>query len=133
MPDARIDALSTVPLFSHLSARHLRKVLARTVENDFEEGAVIVREGGHGETLFVILEGTAKVVRKGRTIALRTEGEFFGEISVIDGPRRTATVIAETPMRCLVLYRRELKQLVMSEPQAAWAILEAVAASVREG
>lgn len=132
MADPRIDALATVPLFANLSGRHLKKVLSRAVENDFDAGTVVVREGGSGDTLFVVLEGSLKVVRNGRTVARRSAGEFFGEISVITGGRRTATVIAETPLRCLVLYRRELKELVMSEPTTAWAMLETVASSVRE-
>ena len=132
MADARVEALSKVPLFSKLSARQLRRILKGASEDRYDEGTVILREGGHGETLFVIVEGSARVVRNGRTIARRSEGDFFGEISVIDGRPRTATVIAETPMRCIVLYRRELKEIVMGEPATAWAMLESIAARVRD-
>lgn len=92
---------------------------------------MIVWEGGHTETLFVVLEGTAKVVRGGRTISHRGPGEFFGEISMIDGRPRAASVIAETPMRCLVLSQHALRQLLMSEPQIAWPMLESLATRLR--
>ena len=68
------------------------------------------------------------MVHQGRTIAIRSGEDFFGEISVIDGRPRTATVIAETPMRLLVLNRRQLKQIVMDDPMMAWAMLLSMAA-----
>ena len=92
--------LSQIPLFSNLSERRLRKLAGTAIEDSYESGDVIVREDGRTQTMFVILEGSAKVVRKGRTIAHRHEGDYFGEISMIDG-RRVASVVAETPMRCL--------------------------------
>jgi CRP-like cAMP-binding protein len=77
MPSA-FETLSNVPLFVNLSARQQRRVARNTTESGYEAGDVIVREGGHTETLFVILEGAAKVIRKGRTIARLGPGEFFG-------------------------------------------------------
>jgi len=130
--EARADVLASIPLFAGLPARQLRRILKSAIEDDYDAGTAIVREGGPGETLFVILEGAARVVRGGRTIARRTEGDFFGEISVIDGRPRTATVIAETRMRCLVLYQRELKGIVMGEPRAAWSMLQSLAARIRD-
>jgi CRP/FNR family cyclic AMP-dependent transcriptional regulator len=62
----------------------------------------------------------------------RGEGEFFGEISVIDGRPRTAAVIAETPLRCLVIFRDQLREALMDEPAAAWAMLESLASRLRE-
>src|SRR5262249_24514697 len=132
MAESGVDILSRVPLFSHLSARQLRKILRGASEDRYDAGTVIVREGSRGETLFVIVEGTAKVVRSERTIAHRSEGEFFGEISVIGGRPRTAAVIAETPIRCLVIFRDQLREALMDEPAAAWAMLEALASRVRE-
>jgi CRP/FNR family transcriptional regulator, cyclic AMP receptor protein len=126
------EALSKVPLFAHLSARQLKKLSKRVIEDHYEEGTVIVRQGGLTDTMFVILEGTARIDRDGRTIARRSVGEFFGEIAVIDGRPRSGTVIAETPLRCLVFFRRELKEMVMSEPRAAWSMLESLASRVRE-
>lgn len=132
MADRRLEALASIPLFARLSNRQLRGILREATEDRYDEGTMVIREGGTGKTLFLILEGTARVVRDGRTIALQHAGDFFGEISVIDGRPRTATVIAETPLRCLVLYQRELKQVVMAEPETAWALLAALASRVRD-
>jgi|SRR6266536_2622841 len=132
MSDARVEALSKVPLFANLSARQLRRVLKGTTEDQYEEGTLIVRQGGRTPTMFVILEGTARIVRDGKTIARRSAGDFFGELSVIDGRPRAGTVIAETPIRCVILYREKLREVVMGEPRAAWAMLEALVSRVRE-
>jgi len=127
------ESLSSIPLFANLSARHLRRILKSSTENRYEVGDVIVREGGRTQTLFVILEGTAKVVRNERTVARRSAGEFFGEVSMIDLRPRAATVIAETPMRCQVLYHDDLRKLVVSDPQLAWNLLQTLAGGLRDG
>ena len=131
MANSASDALSTIPLFSNLSMRQLRKVGKGVLEHQYEPGTTIVREGGRTATLFVVLEGSAKVVRGGRTISHRKPGEFFGEISMIDGRARAASVIAETPMRCLVLHQESLRQLILTEPSVAWAMLESLATRLR--
>ena len=132
MPSA-VESLSSIPLFANLSARQLRKLAKSTTEDRYEAGDIIVREGGHTETLFVVLEGTAKVIRDGRTVARRVPGEFFGEISMIDERPRTATVVADTPVRCLVLYHDGLRKLVTSDPQMAWSLLLTLAGRLRDG
>ena len=131
MADEREEALRKVPLFADLPTRQLKKIAARTGIDEYGEGTVIVREGGHGETLFVILEGTVRVVRGGRPIAKLLPGEFFGELSVIDGRPRTADVVAESDVRCLVLYRDDLKRVLTVEPAALWTMLETVTARYR--
>ncbi len=131
MPTSALEALSAIPLFSGLSTRQLRKLLKSTGEDRYEPGTLVVREGGRTETLFVILEGTAKVERNGRTISHRGPGEFFGEISMIDGRPRAASVVAETTIRCLIVSQDALRELLKSEPQAAWAMLESLATRLR--
>jgi CRP/FNR family cyclic AMP-dependent transcriptional regulator len=127
-----VESLSSVPLFANLSDRQLRKVIKTTNEDRYQAGDVIVREGGSTKTLFVILEGTAKVIRGGRTIARRSPGEFFGELSMIDGRPRVASVVADTPMRCLVLYHDDLRKLVINDPRMAWDLLRTLAGRLRE-
>lgn len=131
MPASASEALSAIPLFSRLPVRQLRKLLRSVAEHRYEPGTTIVREGGRTATLFIVLEGEAKVVRNGRTISRRRPGEFFGEISMIDGRPRAASVIAETPTRCLVLEQGSLKKLVKTEPSVAWALLESLATRLR--
>jgi CRP/FNR family transcriptional regulator, cyclic AMP receptor protein len=110
----------------------MRKLIHGASEDSYAAGSPIVREGGRTETLFVVLEGTAKIIRNGRTIAWRNPGEFFGEISMIDGRRRAASVVAETPMRCLVLYHDVLRGLVMDDPRMGWSLLLTLAGRVRD-
>ena len=131
MPSLASDALSTIPLFSHLSSRQLRKLQRSVAEHRYEPDITIVREGGRTATLFVVLEGSAKVVRGGQTISRRGPGEYFGEISLIDGRPRAASVISETSMRCLVLEQDSLRGLLMTEPQVAWALLQSLATRLR--
>jgi len=131
MPTAA-ETLSTVPLFANLSARQLRKLAKSTHQDRYEAGDVIVNEGGTTQTMFVIVEGSAKVVRNGRTISRRDPGDFFGEISMIDGRPRSASVVAETQMSCLVLYHDELRKLLLSDAQLAWDLLRTLAARIRE-
>ena len=131
MPSA-VESLSSVPLFANLSARQLRKLAQSATEDRYEAGDVIVREGGHTETLFVVLEGTANVVKEGRTVARRVPSELFGEISMIDGRPRTASVVADTPVRCLVLYHDGLRKLVSEDPQMAWTLLQTLAGRLRD-
>jgi CRP-like cAMP-binding protein len=126
-----MEALRKVPLFVNLSARQLKKIAVRTGIDEYPKESVIVREGAHGETLFVILEGSVRVIRGGRIIAKLFTGEFFGELSVIDGRPRTADVLAESDVRCLVLYRDDLKKALASEPSAMWTMLETVTARYR--
>jgi CRP/FNR family transcriptional regulator, cyclic AMP receptor protein len=125
------EALSQIPLFSRLSARQLRKLQRSAVEHTYEPDTTIVREGGQTATLFVLLEGSAKVVRKGRTISRREPGEYFGEISLIDGRPRAASVISETPVRCLILERDSLQELLRREPEVSWALLQSLATRLR--
>ena len=132
MSDERLEALSKIPIFSKLSARQLRKILTATSEDRYDEGPVILREGANGQTLFVVMEGTARVEHHGTTVGRRSAGSFFGEISMIDRRPRAATVIAETPMRCVVLYHEDLRKIVASESGVAWAMLEALADEIRE-
>jgi CRP/FNR family cyclic AMP-dependent transcriptional regulator len=125
-------ALSGVPLFTGFSKRHLQHLADAADEVLFPAGAAIVEEGNLGETLFVLLEGQAKVVRGGKVRTRLVPGDFFGEVSVLDGGPRTASVVAETPVAALRLFRRTVLELMESEPQFALGLLEGVARRIRE-
>jgi CRP-like cAMP-binding protein len=131
MKEARLQTLARVPILAGLSRRQLRRVLGRTSEHDYREGATIVRQGARGETVFVLIDGTARVVRGSRTVARLSPGDFFGEIAVLDRRPRTANVVATSPVKVLVLHRDDLKAILAEEPQAAWALLEALAGRLR--
>jgi CRP-like cAMP-binding protein len=124
-------ALAGVPLFTGFSKRHLSRLASDADEVAFETGEHIVEEGLLGETLFVVLEGTGKVSRAGRKVGEVVPGDFFGELSAIDGGPRTATITAETPMRALRLFRRTLVRLLRDEPQLALHLMEGMARRFR--
>lgn len=126
------EALARVPLFASLSARHLRRVAELCEEQRFMAGAQIVRAGDVGDTFYVILEGEARVVGpKGRVLNRLYPGDFFGEISLLDGGPRTASVIAETPMVMLALPRAAFRSLLEAEPILAGRVLRHVAGLLR--
>ena len=96
------------------------------------EGASVVKEGDEGDSFYVILQGEAKVVGPGGTaVNLLRPGDFFGEISLLDGGARTATVITETPMTMLELKRTEFLRMVEDEPDVAVKLLSHTASLLR--
>jgi CRP-like cAMP-binding protein len=131
MADRRTSALSKVPLFEGLSQRQLKRLTQGTIDYEFPLGKKLVEQGQRGETLFVLLEGTARVVRGGRTVARIGPGEFFGEVAVLDQRPRSATVVADTPVRCLVLHRDDVKKMISDEPATALAMLANLASRLR--
>ncbi|HEY7667278.1 MAG TPA: cyclic nucleotide-binding domain-containing protein [Actinomycetota bacterium] len=124
--------LGAVPLFSGLPRRALERLAGETDELVFRPGQRVVEEGLLGETLFVVLSGEGKVLRKGRALAFVRPGDFFGELSALDGGPRTATVVAETPLEVLRLFRRTLFALVHDEPQLALKLMDGIVRRVRE-
>jgi CRP-like cAMP-binding protein len=129
--EERRRALAAVPLFAELSGRQLQRLARAAVAYRYEPGEVMVKEGAPGETLFVLLEGSAKVTKGGRAIRRLASGDFFGEVAVMDGRPRSASVVAESPIRCVVLHREELKRAMDEEPLVAWRILQVIAARIR--
>jgi CRP/FNR family transcriptional regulator, cyclic AMP receptor protein len=126
------DLLAQVPLFEGLSRRHLKQIAEHADEISFREREVIVEADRPGGSFFVIVEGEVRVVRGDRTIARAGPGEFFGEISLLDGGPRTASVIAETPVVAIRLFKGAFDKVVRGEPRVAGKILAVVARRLRE-
>lgn len=124
--------LARAPVFSALPREILDAITAEGDERTFEPGALVVREGDPGDELFVILEGEARVERKGTALATFRAGEFFGEIAVFDGRARSADVVAATPLRALAISRDLVRVALEREPRAAWAMLEVLAGRLRD-
>lgn len=125
-------ALARAPLFSLLPKRHLRSIAKVTGVWTYTSGSAIVKEGFSGSSFHVILEGRATVRRGPRTIARLSEGDFFGEISLLDPGPRTASVIAETNVKCLELVAKDFLALLSRENVIAGAILRVLARRLRE-
>jgi len=125
-------ALSGVPMFADLSKRHLQRLAKETDELSFRPGEAVVREGDPGETLFVVLEGEAKVTRAGKKVGAVVPGDFFGELSAIDAQPRSASVVAVTSLRVLRLFRRHLLALLDDEPQVTMKLLAGIVRRLRQ-
>jgi CRP-like cAMP-binding protein len=126
------DVLARVPLFSGVPSRFLKRLADRMERQRFMEGAQVVRQGDAGDTFYVIVEGEAKVKdRGGRTLARLIPGDFFGEISLMDGGPRTASVFAETKLTALALSRRDFRAMLESEPHVTVGLLSHAAALLR--
>jgi CRP/FNR family transcriptional regulator, cyclic AMP receptor protein len=128
----RVDQLSKVPLFANCSKRELARLLARVRTESVEAGHTLFVEGAPSTNLYVILAGRAIVRKKGRRIATLGPGDVVGELSVILGGPRTATVEAETPIEWLVLNRASLRQAIDEVPGLGWNVLQSVAARLDE-
>ena len=126
-----IEVLASVPLFEGLSAKHLRRIRDLAEPADYMAGASLVKQGTPGDAFFVILEGLAKVIIGKRTINRLMPGDYFGEISLLDGGVRTASVISETPMKVLIIERRRFLQLLQDEGAIAVSLLEGLARAIR--
>jgi flavin reductase (DIM6/NTAB) family NADH-FMN oxidoreductase RutF len=123
--------LATTPVFSTLTPDLLEPILASGEERAFPAGGSIVRQGDPGDDLYVILEGRVRVERAGRVVESLGEGEFFGEIAVLDGRLRSADVVADTAVRTLRLSREVVRGALQREPRAAWEMLQVLAARLR--
>ena len=128
----RKAALSRAPLFAALSKRHLLTVARIAGAWTYAEEATLVKEGDPGSTFFVLVEGRVRVVRGKRTVGRLSEGDFFGEISLLDPGPRTATVIAESPITCIELTGQDFHEVLAREPSIGTAILRVLARRVRE-
>jgi CRP/FNR family transcriptional regulator, cyclic AMP receptor protein len=125
------EILGSVPVFEGLSKRQLKQVAAVSEVVDYMAGHSIVREGEIGDTFYVVLHGQAKVTVKGRTIHRAVPGDHFGEISLLDGGPRTATVSSETPMRLLSISRKSFLRAIEKDPQISFAMMGTMARMIR--
>ena len=119
-------------LFSGLDGRELDSIASSFKERSYSEGETIAREGSGGIGFFVIEEGRAKVTREGQDLATLGPGDYFGEVALIDEGARTASVTAETDLRCYGLTSWEFRPLVETNSSIAWKLLQAMARMLRD-
>jgi len=114
--------MAATPLFSDLDTGELRSVVGRLRHHAFSAGSVLVREGDPGDSLFVLSEGRVRVTTsgpKGKPVHLAElkEGDFFGEVSLLTGKPRTATITCVEGAEVLELTRSDLEALEKSHPR----------------
>ncbi|MCI0581497.1 MAG: cyclic nucleotide-binding domain-containing protein [Chloroflexi bacterium] len=128
----RAELLAACPLFSGVGSEGVAALAGRATEVDFPAGHVIARQGEIGTGFFVIVAGSVRVVRDGAVLATLGPGEFFGELSVLDGRPRNAMVAAETATTCLAIASWDFEAVLLANPALTLAILRGVAARLRE-
>ena len=131
MAEARADLLQRVPLFSGLDRKEAQELSRTLKERAFSAGDVIAQEGERGIGFFLIESGTAKVTVGGEDRITLGPGDHFGEIALVDEGPRTATVTAESELKCWGLTSWEFRPLVETNASIAWKLLEALAKRVR--
>jgi CRP-like cAMP-binding protein len=129
---AMVDSLRQVPLFADLGNRDLKRLADSMKEKSFAAGQEVVAEGKSGVGFFVILEGSARVSQGGEDRGLLTAGDYFGEMALIDGHDRAASVHAEGDLRCATMTTWNFRPFVKDHPDISWALLTALVKRVRE-
>jgi CRP-like cAMP-binding protein len=130
--DRKADLLSAARLFDGVDAEGMDRIAEVAVEVEFPAEHVIARQGDIGTGFFVVVSGAVRVVRDGDVIARLGPGDFFGELSVLDGLPRLAQVIADGPTTCLALATWDFESVLLGEPRVTLAILRGVARRLRD-
>jgi CRP-like cAMP-binding protein len=126
-----VERLSRVPILSGCSKKDLQTIAKAIKPVRHAAGAVVATEGEPGAGLFIIDEGEARVSIGGKTVSTLREGDSFGEMALLDGGPRTATVTAKTDLSLFVLTEWVYRGLLTEHPSIAIRTLEAVAARLR--
>lgn len=130
-PLTRLPLLRPVPIFRGLSKGALLEVARKSNEVAYPAGATVVKQGDPGELLCVIVKGTVEVIRDGRPVAQMAAGSYFGEISLIDGRPRSASVVAVDDIVLLTLSSTDFDSL-LNTPYVARSALKGLASLFRE-
>ncbi len=119
-----VSLLKSTPIFAQVNEETLEAMLKSTIEKTVQAGTKIVEQGKEGIGFYLILEGKAEVVAEGKKLAELEAGNFFGELSCIDGQPRTADVVAVTDTTCLVITQWAMKSIIESYPGVALGMLK---------
>ena len=130
--DRRATLLAAAPLLADVDPAGMERIAERAVEVEFAADHVIARQGEIGTGFFVIVSGGVRVVRDGEVIARLGPGDFFGELSVLDGRPRVAQVLADGSTTCLALASWDFEAVVRDEPAVALAVMRGLARRLRD-
>lgn len=129
--DVKLELIGRVPLFAGCSKKDIEFIGQLADEVDVAAGHVLFREGAIGHEFIIVIEGALRVERHGSVINHLGAGDFAGEIALVDGGPRTATVIADIPTRLLLIGHREFNSLLQKHPTVELKVLHALARRVR--
>lgn len=124
------DVLATFHLFSGIGKRRLRKFVRHATVAEYGRGDVVIQKGTSGESLYVILSGSAQAVGKTASRVLRT-GDYFGELSLLDGTPRSATVVATGELHLMEVSRQAFIGLTEQEPGISLKMLTTLGTQIR--
>jgi CRP/FNR family transcriptional regulator, cyclic AMP receptor protein len=127
-----VEALERVPLLAELTKRDRQRLAQSLAERTYPPGKQVVVEGRGGVGFFLIVDGKAIVSVGDRVVRGLGPGDYFGEMALLDGNQRSATVTADTELRCLGMTSWNFKGFVQENPSVAWALLQALAGRLRE-
>lgn len=126
-----VDVLASFALFADLTTPELESIVQTFDEAWFQEGERILRQGLSGSGFYVILDGTASIRVDGKERSTLRPGDYFGEISCLLGEPPVADIVADRPLRCLVLPGDQLEQFLVSHPRVLFRLLQGEARKVR--
>ena len=129
--DRRAQLIGACRLFTGLPDEQLRAIAGSAQEVEFPAGRVIARQGEVGTGFFVVVDGRVRVVRDGELLAALGPGEFFGELSILDGQPRIAQVVADEETRCLALASWDFERILLEHPALTLGILRGLAGRLR--
>ncbi len=129
--DTKIRHLERVPLFEDYSGKELRAIADISKVVEVPERTVLCRQGEPGEEFFIIVDGTALVTVSAQKRVRLRPGEFFGEMSLLDGEPRSATVKAETDVRLLVIERLHFRTFLRQAPEVTERMLVTLSRRIR--
>jgi CRP/FNR family transcriptional regulator, cyclic AMP receptor protein len=130
--DDKIDRLEEVGLLSGCSRRQLRAIARISEVIEVPAASVLARAGQPGDEFFLILDGSARVEVSPRKRSRLEPGQYFGEMSLLDGGPRSASVLAETPVRLLVIKRRDFTTLLKEAPELTQSLLATLSQRLRQ-
>jgi CRP-like cAMP-binding protein len=127
VPGPSIDALSRVPLFADLDKSELQLLANSMWQRTFVAGEVVMAEGDPADGFFLVQSGEAEVTVQGEPRATRTAGDYFGEIALLIGSERTATITATSELHCFGLSPADFRAIVEANPTVAWKVMLSMA------
>jgi CRP-like cAMP-binding protein len=131
MPGAPVEVVRRLPLFADLNKREVAQIARLFKERRFSEGETVAKEGAGGAAFFLIDSGEARVSVRGKNRTTLKPGDYFGEIALIDGGARSATITAASELVCYGLTFWDFRPLVQENAAIGWKLLQSLAKKLR--